>query len=68
MRPSLKTKDFPSVPAFEARIGCELVDIGLIAYRKPLYQVLAIDVDPVRQNSGLQSVEQIFKRIGEGRS
>ena len=49
------------------RVRKELVDIGLIAYRKPLYQVLAINADPVRQNGGLQSVEQIFKRIGEGR-
>jgi hypothetical protein len=49
------------------RVRSELVDIGLIAYRKPLYQVLAINAEPVRQNGGLQSVEQIFKRIGEGR-
>ena len=45
----------------------ELVDIGLIAYRKPLYQVLAIDAEPVRAGNDLQSVEQIFKRIAEGR-
>ena len=45
----------------------ELVEVGLIAYRKPLYQVLAIDAPPVRQGGTLQSVEQIFKRIGEGR-
>ena len=44
----------------------ELVDIGLIAYRKPLYQVLAIDAEPFRQTGTLQSVEQIFKHIGEG--
>jgi hypothetical protein len=49
------------------RVRSELVDIGLIAYRKPLYQVLAINAEPVRQIGGLQSVEQIFKRIGEGR-
>lgn len=45
----------------------ELIDIGLIAYRKPLYQVLAIDEEPVRTDGSLQSVEQIFQRIGEGR-
>ncbi|BBO87142.1 helix-turn-helix domain-containing protein [Desulfosarcina ovata] len=50
------------------RVRSELVDIGLIAYRKPLYQVLAIDPEPVRTSGGLQSVEQIFKRIAEGRS
>lgn len=50
-----------------SRVRSELVDIGLIAYRKPLYQVLAIEAEPVRQSSGLQSVEQIFKQIGEGR-
>jgi hypothetical protein len=44
----------------------ELVNIGLIAYRKPLYQVMAIDAEPFRPIGTLQSVEQIFKRIGEG--
>ena len=44
----------------------ELIDIGLIAYRKPLYQVLAIDAESVRPTGSLQSVEQIVKRIGEG--
>ncbi len=44
----------------------ELIDIGLVAYRKPLYQVLAIDAEPVRSTGSFQSVEQIFKRIGEG--
>jgi hypothetical protein len=44
----------------------ELIDIGLIAYRKPLYQVLAIDAAPVRPTGSLHSVEQIFKHIGEG--
>ena len=44
----------------------ELVNIGLVAYRKPLYQVLAIDDEPFRPTGTLQSVEQIFKRIGEG--
>lgn len=45
----------------------ELIDLGLIAYRKPLYQVLAIDEEPVRTYGSLQPFEQIFKRIGEGR-
>ncbi len=44
----------------------ELMDIGLIAYRKPLYQVLAIDADPVRTTGHLQSFEQIVKQIEEG--
>jgi hypothetical protein len=45
----------------------ELVNIGLIAYQKPLYQVLAINEAPVRTAGSLQSFEQIVKRIGEGR-
>jgi len=45
----------------------ELVNIGLIAYQKPLYQVLAINEEPVRTAGSLQSFEQIVKRIGEGR-
>jgi hypothetical protein len=44
----------------------ELVNLGLIAYRKPLYQVLAIDAEPLRPTGSLQGIEQIFKRIGEG--
>lgn len=44
----------------------ELIDIGLIAYRKPLYQVLAIDEQPVRTAGALQSFDQIVKCIGEG--
>jgi hypothetical protein len=44
----------------------ELMDIGLIAYQKPLYQVLAIDAAPVRETGSLQSFEQIVKHIGEG--
>jgi hypothetical protein len=45
----------------------ELVSLGLIAYRKPLVQVLAIDTEPVRPRGTLQSLEQILGRIGEGR-
>lgn len=44
----------------------ELVNIGLIAYRKPFYQVLALDTQPLRQTGTPVSIEQIFKRIGEG--
>lgn len=44
----------------------ELVEMGLIAYRKPLYQVLAIDPQPVRAGGALESIEQIFKGIGGG--
>lgn len=45
----------------------DLVDMGLIAYRKPLYQVLAIDPEPrVRRTGTLESIEQIFKGIGGG--
>lgn len=43
----------------------ELINIGLIAYGKPLYQVMAIDAEPIMRTGTLQSVEQIFKRIGE---
>jgi len=49
----------------------ELVRIGLIAYQKPLYQVLALD-PPIKATSsypeGLQCLAQIFKQIGEGAS
>jgi len=47
----------------------ELVRSGLIAYQKPLYQVLSLDESPVetRQPSGgFQSLQRIFKHIQEG--
>lgn len=50
-----------------ARTG--LMRIGLIAYEKPLYQVLALDENHPnipRHAPGLQSLAQIFKQIGEG--
>jgi len=51
-----------------ARARQELIEIGLIAFQKPLYQVLALD-QPIegarRHPGGLQSLAQIFKRIGE---
>ena len=50
-----------------SRVRGELIDIGLIAYRKPLYQVLAIEAEPERTGGSLQGLERIFKRIGEGR-
>jgi len=50
-----------------ARHRNELMKIGLAAYRKPLYQVLAINEAPVRAVGSLQSFDQIVKRIGEGR-
>lgn len=49
----------------------ELIDIGLVAYQKPLYQVLALDTaSNVHKASNkypgqLQSLAQIFKHIGE---
>jgi hypothetical protein len=54
-----------------ARARRKLIEIGLVAYEKPLYQVLALDTAfNVHQASNkypgqLQSLAQIFKRIGE---
>jgi hypothetical protein len=47
----------------------ELIRIGLIAYQKPFYQVLALDalIEATNRYPGqLQSLAQIFKQIGEG--
>lgn len=47
----------------------ELIRIGLIAYQKPLYQVLALDalIEATNRYPGqFQSLAQIFKQIGEG--
>ena len=49
----------------------EVIRMDLIAYQKPLYQVLALD-PPIEATSRypgqLQSLAQIFKQIGEGAS
>jgi len=53
----------------QARQG--LIRIGLIAYQKPLYQVLALDTPTEATNrypGQPQSLAQIFKEIGEGAS
>ena len=47
----------------------ELIRTGLIAYQKPLYQVLALDTPTEATNrypGQPQSLAQIFKQIGEG--
>jgi len=52
-----------------SRARQELIEIGLVAYEKPLYQVLALDNRPETSHKypgGLQSLAQIFKQIGEG--
>ena len=49
----------------------ELIDIGLVAYQKPLYQVLALDApsNPHKASNKypgeLQPLAQIFKQIGK---
>lgn len=47
----------------------QLIRIGLIAYQKPLYQVLALDAhsQPTHKHADgqLQSLGQIFKQIGK---
>jgi hypothetical protein len=58
-------------PAILEKARGELIHIGLIAYRSPLYQVLGLD-EPVLNTTtpspGLQSLAQIFKNIGEVQS
>jgi hypothetical protein len=44
----------------------ELVRLGLLAYQSPLYQVLDLEQQtPTSRPSGLYSLRQIFKQIGE---
>jgi len=44
----------------------ELVRVGLLAYQSPLYQVLDLEQQtPTSRPSGLYSLQQIFKQIGE---
>jgi hypothetical protein len=58
-------------PALLQEARSNLIRIGLIAYQKPLYQVLEIEehfAQIPRGSSGLQSLAHIFKQIGEGAS
>ena len=58
-------------PALLEEARRQLIDIGLIAYRSPLYQVLALDEYMLKApapSPGLQSLAQIFKSIGEAQS
>ena len=54
-----------------ARARERLIEIGLLAYQKPLYQVLALDTPTIADKLSnkypgqLQSLAQIFKKIGE---
>lgn len=44
----------------------ELVRLGLLAYQSPLYQVLGLEQQTLTSRpSGLYSLQQIFKQIGE---
>ncbi|MBW2602049.1 MAG: hypothetical protein JRD47_09045 [Deltaproteobacteria bacterium] len=54
-----------------AQVRQELIRIDLIAYQKPLYQVLDLYTPTKATNrypGQLQSLAQIFKQIGEGAS
>lgn len=54
-------------PALLEKARKELIHIGLIAYRSPLYQVLSLDESSLNTtpSPGLQPLAQIFKNIGE---
>jgi hypothetical protein len=41
----------------------DLVSVGLIAYRHPLYQVLALDPTPPPRHAGVQSVQTALQRL-----
>jgi hypothetical protein len=41
----------------------DLIDVGLIAYEQPLYQVLALDPSPPPRRAGMQSVQVAMQRL-----
>jgi len=45
----------------------ELIRVGLAAYKKPLYQVLALDDHPEKRSGNPQSLGQILKQMMEVR-
>lgn len=53
-----------SMPA--ARLGqarAALIRLGLIAYERPLYQVLSLDLPPAPRAPGVQSIECVLARL-----
>lgn len=52
-------------PAGLSQARDELVRIGLIAYRRPLYQVLALDAPPREQPARELPAEELARRIGQ---
>jgi len=50
-------------PARLERARRDLIGVGLIAYERPLYQVLALDPLPPTRESGLQPLQRSLKRL-----
>jgi len=50
-----------------ARARARLVDLGLLAYEAPLYQVLSLDPPPPRHGEGAIPLQEVFRRIAERR-
>jgi hypothetical protein len=44
----------------------ELLSVGLVAYRCPLYQVLGLEKEAARSAPGMYSLQEIFKQMGGG--
>jgi hypothetical protein len=50
-------------PEFLERARRDLIGVGLIAYERPLYQVLALDPPPSTRESGLQPLQSRLNRL-----
>lgn len=55
------------LPARLCQARADLIRIGLIAYQRPLYQVLALD-PPLRVASGAPGAHEIANKIGQLRA
>jgi hypothetical protein len=54
-------------PPALARARARLEDLGLLAYERPLYQVLSLDAPPPRPEEGAIPLREVFRRIVERR-
>ncbi|MGH9208404.1 MAG: hypothetical protein ACRD1G_17930, partial [Acidimicrobiales bacterium] len=50
-------------PVLLQRARRDLIGVGLIAYQRPLYQVLALEPPPPPRTPGMQPVEAALSRL-----
>jgi hypothetical protein len=60
-RTLLRLLSMPAQRLHQARAA--LMDVGLIAYQRPLYQVLSLEAPPAPRHSGLEPIGALLSRL-----